>query len=177
MFTKIYEKTKNYIKENFISLLIIVIAIILVTVRLPYYISAPGGTIDTKEKVDIATDFKLSGSLNMAYVSQVEGTIPMLLYALINPNWDIAKEEEVTVGDETIEDEEYRNKMLLEEANDIAVLVAYDHSDIDYKTGKWNKKSECYTDRKALQLIWVYGGLSAWQGGCVSSTEFCVSLK
>ena len=40
-----------------------------------------------------------------------------------------------------------------------------------------NKKSECYTDRKALQLIWVYGGLSAWQGGCVSSTEFCVSLK
>ena len=47
-------------------------------------------------------------------------------------------------------------------------------SDIDYKTGKWNKKSECYTDRKALQLIWVYGGLSAWQGGCVSSTEFCV---
>ena len=145
MFTKIYEKTKNYIKENFISLLIIVIAIVLVTVRLPYYISAPGGTIDTKEKVDIATDFKLSGSLNMAYVSQVEGTIPMLLYALINPNWDIAKEEEVTVGDETIEDEEYRNKMLLEEANDIAVLVAYDHSDIDYKTEN-NKVYVTYVD-------------------------------
>jgi len=101
--------------------------------KLPYYISAPGGVINTSEKVDITSDLKMKGSLNMAYVSEIQGTIPLLIYGLINPNWDIEKEAEVTVGSETIEDEMYRNKKLLEEANDLAVLVAYDNSNIPYK--------------------------------------------
>ena len=105
----------------------------LVTIRLPYYISAPGGVINTSEKVKVANNFKMTGSLNMAYVSEIQGTVPLLIYGLLNPNWDIAKEEEVTVGSESIADEMYRNQMLLEEGNDNAVLVAYDNSNIDYK--------------------------------------------
>ncbi len=170
MFSKVYEKVKNYIKENYISLLIIIVGIVLVTVKLPYYISAPGGTIDTKDKINIATDFKLSGSLNMAYVSQVDGTIPMLLYALLNPNWDIAKEEEVIVGNETIEDEEYRNKMLLEEANDIAVLVAYDHSDISYKTEN-NKVYVTYVDDLAQTELKVKDQIIKIDGKTVTQRQ------
>jgi len=133
MTNKVYEKIKDYIKENYKTLLIFVVAIILATVKLPYYISAPGGVINTSEKVDITSDLKMKGSLNMAYVSEIQGTIPLLIYGILNPNWDIEKEEEVTVGSETIEDEMYRNKMLLEEANDLAILVAYDNSNIPYK--------------------------------------------
>jgi len=133
MINKVYEKVKDYIKENYKALLIIIIMILLVTIRLPYYISAPGGIINTKEKVDITSNLKMKGSLNMAYVSEIQGTVPLLIYGLLNPNWDIEKEEEVTVGSESIEDEMYRNQMLLEEANDLAVLVAYDNSDIPYK--------------------------------------------
>jgi len=145
MTNKVYEKIKDYIKENYKALLIIIIAILLVTVRLPYYISAPGGTINTSEKIDITSDLKMKGSLNMAYVSEVQGTVPLLIYGLINPNWDIEKEEEVTVGSESIEDEMYRNKMLLEEANDLAILVAYDNSDIPYKVEN-NKVYVTYVD-------------------------------
>ncbi len=145
MTSKVYEKVKDYIKENYKALLIIIIAILLVTVRLPYYISAPGGTINTSEKIDITSDLKIEGSLNMAYVSEIQGTIPLLIYGIINPNWDIEKEEEVTVGSESIEDEMYRNKMLLEEANDLAVLVAYDNSDIPYKIEN-NKVYVTYVD-------------------------------
>lgn len=133
MTNKVYEKIKDYIKENYKALLIIILAILLVTIKLPYYISAPGGIINTSDKIDIASDFKMKGSFNMAYVSEIQGTIPLLIYGVINPNWDIEKEDEVTVGDETIEDEMYRNKMLLEEANDLAILVAYDNSNIPYK--------------------------------------------
>lgn len=145
MFNKVYENTKNYIKENYKAILIFIALVLVFIVRLPYYISAPGGVIDTKTKVDVSSSFKLKGSLNMAYVSSMDGSIPMLLYALINPNWDIEKEEEVVVGNESIEDEKYRDKMLLEEANDIAVLVAYDHSNIDYKTTN-NKVYVTYID-------------------------------
>ncbi len=133
MINKVYEKVKDYIKENYKVLLIFIIAIILLTIRLPYYISAPGGIINTSEKVTVAGNFKMTGSLNMAYVSEIQGTVPLLIYGFLNPNWDIEKEEEVTVGSESIEDEMYRNQMLLEEGNDNAVLVAYDNSDIDYK--------------------------------------------
>lgn len=145
MINKVYEKIKDYIKENYKALIIIVVAIALVTVKLPYYISAPGGVINTKEKVDITSNLKMKGSLNMAYVSEIQGTIPLLIFGLLNPNWDIEKEEEVTVGSETIEDEMYRNKMLLEEANDLATLVAYDNSDIKYKTEN-NKVYVTYVD-------------------------------
>ncbi len=145
MISKVYEKTKDYIKENYKALLILFIAILLVTVKLPYYISAPGGIINTKEKVDITSELKMEGSLNMAYVSEIQGTVPLLIYGLINPNWDIEKEEEVTVGSETIENEMYRNKMLLEEANDLAILVAYDNSDIPYKIEN-NKVYVTYID-------------------------------
>lgn len=145
MINKVYEKTKEYIKENYKSLIIIIIAILLVTVKLPYYISAPGGTINTKEKVDITSNFKMKGSLNMAYVSEIQGTLPLLVYAIINPNWDIEKEEEVTVGSETIEDEMYRNKMLLEEANFLAQIVAYENSEVPYKIEN-NKVYVTYVD-------------------------------
>ncbi len=145
MINKVYEKIKDYIKENYKALIIIALAIALVTVKLPYYISAPGGIINTKEKVDISSNLKMEGSLNMAYVSEIQGTIPLLIFGLLNPNWDIEKEEEVTVGSETIEDEMYRNKMLLEEANDLATLVAYDNSDIKYKTEN-NKVYVTYVD-------------------------------
>ncbi len=133
MINKVYEKVKDYIKENYKVLLIFIMALMLVTIRLPYYISAPGGVINTSEKVKVANNFKMTGSLNMAYVSEIQGTVPLLIYGLLNPNWDIAKEEEVTVGSESIADEMYRNQMLLEEGNDNAVLVAYDNSNIDYK--------------------------------------------
>ncbi len=145
MINKVYEKTKDYIKENYKGLLIILIIILCITVKLPYYISAPGGLINTKEKVDIQTNFKMKGSLNMAYVTEVQGTVPLLIYGLLNPNWDIEKEEEVTVGSETIEDEIYRNKMLLEEANDLSILVAYNHSDVKYKIED-NKVYVTYVD-------------------------------
>lgn len=148
MVNKVYESLKNYIKENYKSLLILFILVLVFIVRLPFYISAPGGVINTKEKVDISSDFKLSGSLNMAYVSSMDGSIPLLLYALVNPNWDIEKESEVVVGDESIEDERYRDKMLLEEANDTAILVAYDNSNIPYKTEN-NKVYVTYIDDEA----------------------------
>ena len=145
---KIYEKIKNYIIENYKFLLLLLILFIIFTVRLPYFISAPGGVLNTKDKIDITTDFKLKGSLNMAYVSSIEGTIPMLTYALINPNWDIEKEEEITSDNESYEDLEYRNKMLLEEANDTATIVAYNHSNINYKTEN-NKVYVTYIDKEA----------------------------
>ena len=58
------------------------------TVRLPWSIYAPGGTIDVRERM--TGDIKdKEGSLYLTYVSFIEGTIPTLLLANILPEWDI----------------------------------------------------------------------------------------
>lgn len=145
---KIYEKIKKNIKNNYKLILIYTAIFLFFIIKLPYYISAPGGLIDTKDKVITDDSFKLKGSLNMAYVSEIKATIPTYLWSLIDKDWQAEKEEKITVGNENIEDLEYRNKMLLKEANKIAELTAYKHSNIKYKI-KNNKVYITYIDDKA----------------------------
>ena len=145
---KIYEKLKTFIKEYYKIVILYTSIFLLFTVRLPYYIETPGGLIDTSKKVITNNNFKLKGSLNMAYVSELHATIPTYLYSIINKDWNAKKEEKITAGNEKIEDLEYRNKMLLKESNLNAQLVAYKHSNINYEL-KNKKIYITYIDEKA----------------------------
>ena len=145
---KIYEKIINFIKEYYKIIILYTFIFLLLTIKLPYYIETPGGLIDTSKKVLVDNNFKLSGSLNMAYVSELHATIPTLLYSKINKDWNAEKEEKITVGNERMEDLEYRNKMLLKESYNIAKLVAYNHSNVNYKIVN-NKVYVTYIDEKA----------------------------
>ena len=145
---KIGKSLKKYLKEYYKIILVYILLLALFLIKLPYYISAPGGLIDTSDKVSTQDNFKLKGTLNMAYVSEIHATIPTLIYAAINDDWDIEKETEVKSENETIEEKYYRSKMLLEEGNDIALLVAYKHSDVDYEITN-NKVYVTYIDKIA----------------------------
>ena len=145
---KIYEKINKFIKEYYKIIILYIFIFLLLTIKLPYYIETPGGLLDTSKKVITDDNFKLKGSLNMAYVSELHATIPTYLYSKINKDWNAEKEEKITVGNEKMEDLEYRNKMLLKESNKIAQLVAYDNSNIDYKITN-NKIYVTYIDDKA----------------------------
>ena len=142
---KIYEKIKNFIKEYYKVILTYILIFCTLTVHLPYYISSPGGILDTKDKVTTNENFELKGSLNMAYVSEMHATIPTYLWSLIAKDWDIEKESETVTGSETVKDMEYRNRMLLIESNKTAELTAYKHSNIDYEI-KNNKVYITYID-------------------------------
>ena len=144
----LFNNIRKYLKEYYKVIIVYILILALFLVELPYYISAPGGLINTEDKVKTKENFKMSGSLNMAYVSEIHATIPTMLISLINDEWDLEKEEEVKNDNETIEEKNYRNKMLLEEANDTALLVAYKHSDIAYEI-KNNKVYVTYVDKLA----------------------------
>ena len=118
MFNKIYEKIRKFIKK-FGFIFIYIFIFLILTMDLPYYISAPGGLMNTKDKIK-NTNFKMSGSLNMAYVTEIHATIPTLIWAWINPDWDVETEAETVTGSESVEDMEFRNKMMLEEASNTA---------------------------------------------------------
>ena len=144
----LFNNIKKFIKEYYKVIIVYVLILAFFLVEFPYYISAPGGLINTDDKIETIENFKMSGSLNMAYVSEIHATIPTLVISLLNKDWDVEKEEEVKNDNETIEEKDYRNKMLLEESNDTALLVAYKHSDIDYKVTN-NKVYITYIDKLA----------------------------
>ena len=86
---------------------------------------APGGTIDVTDRV-LMDDYEKSskGSLNMLYVSEYKATPASLLLAKLK-NWDIDKNEERQVSDESAADIEKRNKIMRDNSLNIATLVAY----------------------------------------------------
>lgn len=89
---------------------------------------APGGTINITDRVEMEGYQNKDGSLNMLYVSEYEGTPATLLVAKLK-SWDIEKNEERQISDESISDIEKRNKIMRDNSLDIATMVAYKAAD------------------------------------------------
>lgn len=117
-------KIKQFIKENYKFLLLILLIVLFFNVKVPYYIMAPGGTINITDRVEMEGYQNKDGSLNMLYVSEYEGTPATLLVAKLK-SWDIEKNEERQISDESISDIEKRNKIMRDNSLDIATMVAY----------------------------------------------------
>lgn len=132
MFNKLYDKIKEIFLKNYRFLIFLFVMVILFTIELPYTIDAPGGYINVTKRIEIDNAYQSDGSFNMAYVSEVRATIPTALYALLNKNWDISKNEDILLENETVEDLLFRNKLALKEANNNATMVAYTKAGLDY---------------------------------------------
>lgn len=117
---------KKIIKGNYKFILFLGVMACLFYLPLPYYIMAPGGIIDVTGRVEMegyATSEE--GSLNMLYVSEYNATPVYMLYAKLRNDWDIEKNKERQISNESIEDIEKRNKIMRDNSLDIATMVAY----------------------------------------------------
>ena len=124
MFNKIYENIKKFIKENYKTLLLYLILLIICTYRLPFYIYTGGGTIDLEKRIDLKGNEK--GSYNLAYVKQIYATIPTYLLSFVVDKWDVVKVSDLQIdNEEDVKDIDNREKLYLEEANNHAILNAY----------------------------------------------------
>lgn len=125
MLNKIYVKCKENLKDILAFFSLIIFALILF-IPLPYYVDKPGGLIDAKERVKIDNGYEASGSFNVTYVGELKATIPVILFALIDKDWDIIPENEIGYTEEENSKEvELRNKLYFKEASDLATIVAY----------------------------------------------------
>ena len=126
MFNKVYLKIKEFMKEYYRTIIFLIICYFIFTFPLPYYIYAGGGTININDRVVIKNESKSKGSLNFAYVKELEGNVASFILGNIIPFYDIEKEEDVVLNeDETNEDVMFRNKIYLENANQTAIMLAY----------------------------------------------------
>ena len=155
MISKIYEKMKKFIKDNYKDIIILFIVILIAICPLPYYIYTSGGTININDRVIIDNSYKSEGSLNLAYVSQIRATIPSFLVSYVIPNWEREKIDNYKASSkESDKDIEVRDKLYLEESNLNALKVAYNAAGktLDIKNNKYHI---VYVDDKVEEDIKV----------------------
>lgn len=148
MLNKIYDAFKKVISKNFVFILIFLILIALFNITLPYKVSMPGGYIDVSKKIKYDDAYKAEGSLNMAYVTEYDASIPIYLLSFIIPNWDLEKNSDFLLENDTVENYNFRGRLALKEANNNAKVVAFDKAGFDYEVDDY-KFYVAYVDKDA----------------------------
>ena len=118
---------KKFLKENLKFIIFMIILITVVNIELPYYIEAPGGTINLSSRIDKNYN-KDNGSLNMLYVTEYKGNIVTVLLSKIIKSWDLFEISNQQVSNEDSHDIYVRNKVMLDNSIQTATLVAYNYA-------------------------------------------------
>ena len=144
MFIKLYGKVIKYIKENYVFIMVLALILFLGLFKLPYNIYAGGGIIDIRDRLEIAGEYQESGSFNMAYVRSLRATIPVYLLSYVF-NWERESIESVKLDEnDTSADMWKRELVYLEEANNNAIISAYN------KAGEYIK-----INKEVLDVIYI----------------------
>lgn len=121
-------KIKDFFKENIKFFIFLIIFMVVINIPLPYYILAPGGVIDIRDRIKIENKNETEGTLNLLYVTEYEANVGMMVMSYILKDWDTEKVEEVQLSNESMEEITIRNKVMLENSMQNAILVAYNKS-------------------------------------------------
>lgn len=134
---KFYENMKKYIKDNYKELIFLALFACFCFYNTGYKIYKPGGTINSSERISGTNIYKSKGSFNMAYVSMVDGKLPMYLLAKILPEWTLVKDGDLVISDnETITDSLLRDHLYYNESLSNAAFVALKKSGTNFKVDK-----------------------------------------
>ena len=121
------DRMKKFFKENLVFLIFLTIMILIIEVELPYYIEAPGGTINLSQRMDKNYN-KKNGSLNMLYVTEYKGNVITVLLSKIIKSWDLFEISNQQISNEDSHDIYIRNKVMLDNSTGNATIVAYNYA-------------------------------------------------
>lgn len=170
MLKKGYNQFKDMVKQNYVFVLSLFLLYFILTIPLPYYIHTTGGLIDISDKVMIEDEYQKSGSINLSYVTEMRGNVLTCLLAYIMPNWDMVSSQGYMANNETHEDVDYRNQMLLKEANTNALIVAYKEAGNDIVIND-NHFYVVYVDDRADTTLKIGDEIISIEGQKINSMQ------
>lgn len=121
-------------------LILVCIVLFLSLYELPYYIDAPGGLDNLNNKIKVEGGYDSKGSINLTYVREVKGTLPLLLYAKLNPDWEIHSKKSSTVGTLDYDSLMKREQILMKQSYTSAIKFAYEAANKDVVV----EEEKCY---------------------------------
>ena len=126
MINKFLYKTKNVLRESYKVLIFCLLFYLVFTFPLPFYVFTDGGITDISQKFVIENGYKQEGSYNLSYVNQLNGNVYTYLLSCIIPGYERVNIDNYQITeDESAEDIGVRDKLMLDNANENAILVAY----------------------------------------------------
>ncbi len=135
MFTKLYEKVKNFFKENYKFFIVLAIILLVFNFEFPYVIYKSGGTINLAKRVEIDKQYEEKGTFSMSYVTAIKGSAPFILLSFILPDWDLIPLKDIT-NEDSYESVLEVGKEYLTEGIDNAIIAAFKESDYDITINK-----------------------------------------
>ena len=167
---KVTERIKNFFKENYKFLLVLVLIFLVFQVELPYKIYTPGGMVNLSERISVEDGYTSDGELGMAYVSMVRGSVPFLLLSYIIPDWDIVPETEVTYDNQTFEETLKANQIATQQSIDSAIISAYKEAGKPV-TVEGENANVIYITDKAETNIKLFDKIISVEGTNIQNTE------
>lgn len=168
MFNKIYEKIKQFIRENYKFILALLLVFALFSYELPVCIYTPGGSVNLENRIEVENGYESKGEFSMAYVSMVKSSIPFVLLSFVLPDWDLEKQEQATYENMSLEETIALDKMYMEQGYNNAILSAYHLVGKEVKI-KQKKLKVIYIEKEAKTKLKINDEILAIDGYKVSS--------
>ena len=167
----------SIIKNNIFFILAIILILVINFVKIPYEVEMPGGVINLSDRIKVdGKTLDVSGSFNMAYVEVAQGSILYYLLAHIIPDWEIVKTSDIVYSEnESIEDANKRDLIMLEQSKDEATLAALEASDVPYEIVK-TLNNVIYIDEKADTNLEIGDNIVEVDGERVNSIDEVIAI-
>lgn len=106
----------------------------------PYYVDTPGGLNNLNNRVKVENGYTSEGSINLTYVSELPGTLPIMLVALFHPDWKIVSKKDSNIGTLDYEKLMKREQILMKQSYTSAIKFAYEAAKKEVKV----EEEKCY---------------------------------
>lgn len=134
MLKNILNKIKQFIQEEYKNVIFLIVLYSIFMWPVNYYIITGGGIMAIDDRIVVDEAYKQKGTFNLAYVSEIKGTVATYVLSYIIPNWDRVQTSDYTYDEnETKEDVEFRGKIDLSTSNDNAIKNAFLEAGKTYK--------------------------------------------
>ena len=122
----------GYIKDNYKYYLTLIVVILLLSIKLDYYIYCPGSLEDLTNRIEVENSYDFEGSFNLTYVTARPGNIINIILSYIIPSWDLIDVNEMRIENENKSDIVTRDKIYLKETSYDAIIASFNEANIDY---------------------------------------------
>lgn len=139
MLKKIFNYIKKVFKEEYKFIIFLIFSYFLLSFPLNYYITVGGGISDVSSRIKVEDNYESTGSFNISYVTQLNGTILTYGLSYLIPTWERENANDYKYDEsESLDDINFRGNLDLKTANGTATYWAYTlaNKEIEEKSSK-----------------------------------------